>query len=311
MPPSFGGAVGQFTLRAFTDLDVVTSGEPAHLTVAIEGTGNVATLAAPAVEAPPEIDVFPPEENRFIDRRDVPLRGTKTFDYTLAPRGGGVFEISPVEWSYYDPTAGAYRTLRAGPFPLEVTGPAAALAPASGPAAGVPLGLLAEADWRRAGAAAVSLPAGVLGAALVLPLLALLGVAALRRRTDRRVDRSPEALALRAHPEAKRRLREARAARGPALYVAVERAVRDFLADRLGVPAHGLARPALLDALGACGVTAETRADVAALLARCERAQFAPTAPAEDPTVTTAKAARLFAAVDAEAGVGGRGEGGR
>jgi hypothetical protein len=302
-PPSFGGAVGRFSLRAFTDLDVVTAGEPVRLTVVIEGAGNVATLAPPAVEAPPGMDVFPPEEDRLINRGDVPLSGVRTFTYTLAPHGGGVFEVPALAWSYYDPEAGAYRTLRAGPFTVEATGPAAVLAPEAGPAdPAVPLGLLAEAEWRRAGAAAATLPAGVVGAVVALPLLALLGLAALRRRADRRADRSPEALALRAHPEARRRLREARAAgSGPAFYAALERAARDFLADRLGVPAHGLARPDLLDALAAHSVSAETRSALADLLARCEQAQFVPGTAPGDPKATTTEAARLFAAVDAEA----------
>jgi hypothetical protein len=312
-PASFHGAVGRFSLRAFTDLDVVTAGEAVRLTVVIEGAGNVATLAPPAVEAPPGMDVFPPEEDRLINRSDVPLSGVRTFTYTLAPQGGGTFEIPPLAWSYYDPGAGAYRTLHAGPFAVEVTGPAAALAPEGGPAdPSVPLGLLADADWRRAAGAAAPLPTGVVGAALALPLLALLGLVALRRRADRRADRSPEALALRAHPEARRRLREARTAgSGPAFHAAVERAVRDFLAGRLGVPAHGLPRPDLLDALAARGVSAGTRAALADLLARCEQAQFAPVAPAGDPGATTAEAARLLAAVDAEARGQGPGVSGR
>ncbi|HLT46129.1 MAG TPA: BatD family protein [Rubricoccaceae bacterium] len=301
-PPSFGGAVGRFALRAFTDLDVVTAGEPVHLTVEIEGEGNVPTLAPPAVEAPPGLDVFPPEEDRMIDRSEAPLSGVRRFTYTLAPRGGGTFEIPALAWSYYDPEAGAYRTLEAGPFTVEATGPAAVLAPESagaGPSA--PLGLIGEASWRRAGEGSATFPAWALGAALALPLLALLGLAALRRRADRRADRSPEALALRAHPEARRRLRAARAAgTGPAVHAAVERAVRDFLADRLGIAAHGLARPALLDALAGAGVTAGTRAGLADLLARCEQAQFAPAAPAADPKATTDEAARLLAAVDEE-----------
>lgn len=298
-PPSFSGAVGQFALRAFTDLDVVSAGEPVRLTVEIEGAGNVALLAAPAVEAPPGLDVFPPEEDRLIDRSGVPLSGVKQFVYTLAPQGGGTFELPPLVWSYYDPEADAYRTLRAGPFTVDVTGPAAALAPESG-AAGpdVPLGLMAEADWRRT-RDRVALPASALGAALALPLLALLGLVALRRRADRRVDGSPEARALRAHPEAQRRLREARAAGdGPAFYAAVERAVRDFLADRLGVPAHGLARPLLLDALAEAGIPEPTRAALADLLARCEQAQFAPGAAPADPKTTTDEAARLFTALE-------------
>jgi hypothetical protein len=307
-PASFSGAVGQFGMAAFVENDRVATGEPVRLTVEISGTGNVATLAAPTVEVPDGFDRFDPDQDRQIDRGTTPLRGTRTFTYTLVPRGGGRFEIPPIAWSYYDPEARQYRTLRSAAFPITVTGAAGPAVTAVPEAEAldprVPLGLMTEVSWRPR-TPAVRVSAALLIGGLGLPLLALLGLLAVRRHAARRTDDSPEARALRAHPEARRRLTEARAALDDtrAFYAAIERALRAFLAERLVFPAQGLSRAALNDALAARGLSVETRAEVDRLLAIAERAQFAPgsTDDRASREADADRAARLFAAVDAEA----------
>ncbi|NNF57078.1 MAG: protein BatD [Rhodothermaceae bacterium] len=306
-PEGFNGAVGQFGMAAFMDRDQVTAGEPVRLTVELSGTGNIATLAAPDVAIPPTFERFDPQQNREVDRGATPLRGTKTFTYTFVPRGGGDFEIPPVVWSYYDPAAGRYQTRRSAAFPLTVTGAAAPAAIASETVPvdpSIPLGLMTDATWRRTSSPA-AIPLGVVLVGLGLPLLALLGLVAARRRRDRKGELSPERRALRAHPEAKRRLHDAQTALGdaPAFYAALEQALRAFLADRLAIPAQGLSQLALDEALAAHGLSAATRAETRALLATAEQAQFAPglAGNGETQQADAARAAHLFAAIDAEA----------
>ncbi len=306
-PESFGGAVGQFGMAAFTGRDQVAAGEPVQLTVEIRGSGNIATLAPPEIEAPPEFDKFDPQEERRIDRQAGLLSGTKTFTYTLVPRGGGSFEIPPIEWTYFDPELGRYQTLRSSAFPVEVSGPVASSATIAEAVPGdpsVPLGLMTEAEWLR-----VRTPRSVSGLLILggfgLPLLALLSLVAVRRIGDHRTDDSPEALALRAHPEAKKRLKAARKAIGdaPAFYAAIELAIRGFLTDRLGTPVNGIPRTALQATLAEYGTSAETRQAADSLLAECERAQFAPglAGDANAQRQAAEQASYLFAAVDNEA----------
>ncbi len=310
-PESFGGAVGQFGMAAFTDREDVAAGDPIQLTVEIRGTGNIATLAPPEIDVPPEFDQFDPQQERRIDRQTASLSGTKTFTFTLVPRGGGSFEIPPVEWTYYDPVRGRYQTLRSSAFPVEVSGPVAssALIPEATPSdPSVPLGLMTEAVWLRA-QTPQSVSVLVLFGGFTLPLLALFGLVAVRRIGDRQADASVEALALRAHPEARKRLKEARKALGdaPVFYDAIERALRAFLSERLGTPVNGLSRSTLQTALAKRGISAETRKALDTLLAECERAQFAPGFASGvggqiDVQEAAAKqASHLFAAVDDEA----------
>ena len=306
-PDSFDGAVGQFGMAAFTDRTDGASGDPIQLTVEIRGTGNIATLAPPQIGAPPTFDRFDPQEERRIDRQGALLSGTKTFAFTLVPRGGGSFEIPPVEWTYFDPDTGAYETMRSSSFPLEISGPIAssALIPEAAPGdLSSPLGLMREVVWQRSGEP-TRISLGMLLGGFATPLLALLALLAIRNIGERRADVSAQALALRAHPEAQKRLKEARKALGKpsVFYEAIEQALRLFLSDRLGISVNGLPRTSLGATLADHGIGEETRADIDALLADCERALFAPgfTRSDEDQKADAAHVARLFAAVDGEA----------
>lgn len=310
-PESFGGAVGQFGMAASTDREDVAAGDPIQLTVELRGTGNIATLAPPEIEVPPEFDQFDPRQERRINRQTASLSGTKTFTFTLVPRGGGSFEIPPVEWTYYNPERGSYQTLRSSAFPVEVSGPVAssALIPEATPSdPSVPLGLMTEAIWLRARTPR-HVSALVLFGGFALPLLALLGLVAVRRIGDRRADVSVEALALRAHPEARKQLKEAHKSLGDAsaFYAAIERAFLAFLTDRLGTPVNGLPRTTLQATLAERGISTETRHAVVTFLAECEQAQYAPgiaggmDVPLGVQKAAAEQASRLFAAVDDEA----------
>ncbi len=306
-PESFGGAVGQFGMAAFTDRDHAAAGEPILLTIEITGNGNIATLGPPVIRVPAEFDQFPPQEERRIDRQGGMLSGTKTFTFSLVPRGGGSFEIPPIAWTYYDPEAGSYQTLRSSAFAVEVSGPVASSAtiPEAMPNdPAVPFGLVTNAVWQRARTSRPVPALAVLGG-FVLPLLALLGLVIVRRVGDRRADLSAEALALRAHPEARKRLKAANKAIGdpPAFYAAIERAVRTFLTDRLGASAMGLPRTVVHATLAERGVSLETIEAVDALLADCERAQFAPglAGDIDAQKAASEQASHLFVSVDDEA----------
>jgi hypothetical protein len=136
-----------------------------------------------------------------------------------------------------------------------------------------------------------------------VPALALLSLVVVRRRRDRDED-SPYARSLRAFPAAERGLREAAAhlADGEprAFYTGLERTLRLFLADRLGASTLGLPTTELLHLLDARGVSTDTQAEVARMLTESEAAQFAPY-PTTPPPEAPERAARLMAAVDAEA----------
>ena len=273
-PPSFAGAVGQFELTTTVDRREVEAGEAVRVQVSVRGDGNTATLTAPQIEAPPGVDAYDPREEREVFRGSEPLRGVKTFTYTLVPQGGGRFTVPAAPWTYFDPTADRYVTVQTEPVEVVVRGDALADAPAAaGPDA--PAGLLAAADWRRPPGRAVWLWA-LLGGGLALPALAAGLFLAARAGRQRLAADTPERRRRRAPADVRRRLDRARGLEGPAAFAEIEAAVRGFLADRLGVPAGPLSADALDRALADAGVDAGPRGRIREILAACARGQFAP-----------------------------------
>ena len=304
-PASFAGAVGQFGLAVETDRREVEVGEPVRITATISGQGNIATLEAPDVDAPDVFEEYPPRADEQIDRRAARIRGRKTFTYTLVPRYGGRYTLPPVAWSYFDPEAGAYRTLQSDSLRLRVIGPAAPLAEAAPPAAdpNALIGPRSTANWQRRTPPTPFYARPWVWVGFGVPALALLGLVAVRRRRDRDMD-SAYARSLRAFPAAEQGLREAsvrlNAGKPRAFYARLERTLRLFLTDRLGASVLGLPLPDLGQLLAERGVSSVTQADVIALLEESEAAQYAPHLTPPPPDAAD-RAGQLMAAVDAEA----------
>lgn len=281
-PASFSGAAGQFGLAMEVDQDAASAGEGIEVEVTLTGDGNLATLEAPELQVPPSFQVYPPRSFVSANRRAAPLRGRKTFVFTVVPEAGGAFEIGPIVWTYYDTQAGRYRTLRAPAATVNVVGPAAPRAeatPAARPslAPDVPAGLLPAGGWRSVDAPLARFPWEGAGVSLV----ALLALAALAVRQRTGWGRDEDALRRKRAPrEAARRLQAAAALSGAAFYREVETTLRAFLEDRHSLRTHGLDRSSLQRALEA--FSPESRAETVALLARCEDARYLP-GGADDP----------------------------
>ena len=293
-PAGFAGAVGQFELETTVDQRQVDAGEAVEVRVSLSGTGNVATVEAPEVQAPRGVDAYAPRADREVFRSSEPLRGVATFTYTLVPQGGGVFEVPPTAWSYFDPTDGQYKTLRTEAVEITALGPslaeAAAVADPNGPAGLI----LSAADWTRPAGSTTWLWAA-LGGGLSLPLLAGLGLLAVRAGRRRLGAESSRGRRRQTEATIQRRLDAARAYNGPAAAAEVERAVHTTLADRLGVPAATLSAPALADRLDAVGLDPDLRARTLTLLDACQRVQYAPGLPGTSPVDLAANAEALLA----------------
>lgn len=111
-PASFGGGVGKFNIKASLTADSLKTHDAASLKLTITGTGNVALLEAPKVNFPPDFELY--------DVKTSVTGNSKSFEYPFIPRSHGNFSIGPVEYSYYDVSAGRYVTLRSEALTLNV-----------------------------------------------------------------------------------------------------------------------------------------------------------------------------------------------
>lgn len=111
-PSSFNGAVGDFSIEATINKNEITLNDAAVLRIIIKGEGNFGIINAPAVHWPKDIEAYEPEIKEDVLRTVVPMRGYKTFAFTVMPKRTGKIKIAPVEFSYFDPQVNQYKTAK-------------------------------------------------------------------------------------------------------------------------------------------------------------------------------------------------------
>ncbi|MEO7597607.1 MAG: BatD family protein [Opitutus sp.] len=106
----FSGAVGQFKLTSKVVPTSAGVGEPVTWTLELSGTGNWPEIAGlPSRDVSKDFNVVQPQAKR------TPTEG-KLFDVVLSedvvlvPTKEGSYMLGPVEFVYFDPTSGTYKT---------------------------------------------------------------------------------------------------------------------------------------------------------------------------------------------------------
>lgn len=283
-PTAFNGAVGNYAVTVTPDRTNLEVGESLQLTVTVTGRGNLATLDAPLLVTPAAFDVYDPQVSTLLDRSGNTLSGSKTFRWVLIPRSNGTFEIPPVEFAWFDPQQGRYRTSSSDPIPVTVTGTSTAPATVTATTNGMPVddfapAFLESASWSRTDRAPLHTHWWV-WTLLALPLVTMAGGLVWRRHADRLTHDQRWARGRRAHPLSRKHLKQAMVllesgdTRG--YFEEVERAVMGFIGNRLNVAEKGMTRPKLDATLGASGVDDTLRRRLSTLLETCDRGRFAP-----------------------------------
>lgn len=117
-PANFSGAVGQFDLAASAGPNNVTVGDPVTVRVQISGHGVLDSVTLPE-QSWPNFKTYPPTSK--VETTDqFGLQGTKTFEQIISPMNADVHEIPALNFSYFDPLEGKYRTLTQAAVPLTV-----------------------------------------------------------------------------------------------------------------------------------------------------------------------------------------------
>jgi hypothetical protein len=130
-PPTFSGAVGNFTMTGDANPKSVQVGDPITVTARISGRGNFDRVAGPSFEDERGWHKYPPSAD-FKQDDDVGISGAKTFETVLSPNERKD-KIPAQLFTYFDSIKEQYVTLRSDPIPVRVEGGAApaATAPAA------------------------------------------------------------------------------------------------------------------------------------------------------------------------------------
>lgn len=118
-PASFTGAVGNFSLKLNAAPTDIAAGDPVTVKIQINGRGAMDSLTLPPQTAWQDFKTYPPTA-KFQPADQLGLQGSKNFEIVVIPENSGVRELPPFEFSYFDPDAHEYRTLRQPAIPLNV-----------------------------------------------------------------------------------------------------------------------------------------------------------------------------------------------
>lgn len=119
-PEGFDGAVGNFK---FDDWEIPSNwktGEPNQVRARLSGSGNFAMMNAPSPTPAESWKVYPGKDE-FTPGDEASFSGSKIFQFSAVPRKGGDQNMS-LEFSFFDPSAGAYKIITSAAKPIKVTG---------------------------------------------------------------------------------------------------------------------------------------------------------------------------------------------
>ena len=282
-PAGFAGAVGKFEVAAAVDTATVRMDDSVELTVTVQGAGNIDALPDPSwpefrgwrvIESPVSVT------GEVVDGK---LVGSRTYVSVLVPEMAGALTVPEISYAYYDPDLEEYVEAVTSPIAVSVTAVDGVPSESRSATGGIEDGAVPGAKPIKAVPSNLRTSGGDVTdgfgywAAWTLPLLAISGAAAWRRRRVAQEAALLDSRRRNALPNALAALSRATAA-GDESAIAASDAVLSYLSDRLAEPLTGLTREALGDRLREAGVPPDVIERAEDTLATGEAARYAPAA---------------------------------
>ncbi|MEP2056760.1 MAG: BatD family protein [Maribacter litoralis] len=119
-PADFNGAVGDFDFSATTSKTSLNASESLQATVEVSGKGNLKLFKLPELELPSALEVYEPEFTEGVRTTLAGMQGKVSNQYTIVPSFRGKYPISPLSFSYFNPSTGKYATLTSDEIVINV-----------------------------------------------------------------------------------------------------------------------------------------------------------------------------------------------
>ena len=119
-PRSFNDAVGDFRISYRMPSSEIESNSADQFELTITGSGNLKFITAPRLTLPDSFELY---DTKIVDNIKATASGTTgsiTYTYPFVARSAGEFTIAPIEFSYFDPQAGEYKSLSTEPFVITI-----------------------------------------------------------------------------------------------------------------------------------------------------------------------------------------------
>ena len=277
-PNSFKGAVGQFIMESAINKTEIKQNEAATLTLRISGTGNLKIAEPPKVDFPTTLDAFDPVVVDSMVHTSQYIAGYKEIKYTFTPNSAGQFEIPPVNFSFFDPEANAYKTVASPAYKIRVLSGdnQSASTPSdihdiiNTPSSDTPSALY---SWIKSYGYWI---------ALSIPLMAVIAFFAFRRPVAVPLVKKEATVASAKRPNELAMFRLNRAEehlhRGEhsAFYQETSKAIWLYLSEKLNIPLAKLSRDEAESKLKQMGVDNNLKEDIFRITQACETALYSP-----------------------------------
>ncbi len=308
VPVGFTGAVGEFDMKAALSSTEIGVNEALSLKITISGTGNIPLLGEPEVNLPPDHDLYDVTRSVHITTSGNRISGSVTFEYPIIARHAGRFRIAPVQFAWFDPKAGSYRTAVTDEFNFTVV-----KGENDDLSGGVYIpGVLHESvrdlgtdirDISRRPPVFSSVKSSLFGtrwyrwlypvALLLTLLLIILMRVVARRNADLTLVRNRKAGRL-ARTRLKKADRFRKAGDPDRFYEEIGNAIWGYLSHKMNIETSGLSREVVMEQMEKQVVPEEQRSDLLRILEESEFSRFAPTSERSEMNNLYKDAAQLI-----------------
>ncbi len=284
-PAGYSGAVGRFDVSVEASPLDVRTGDPIEVKVRVRGTGNLNAVGEPVRPEGDAFKFYDPNSTVGTGDSDGRIGGEKSFEYVAIPNRAGKLGIGPFLLVYFDPEVHRYRTARSRVVTVDVK-------PGRQQAASGAVMSRREIEMLGRDIRHLKPDLGILEdhgrryvrstwfwTVQLVPFVGFFGIFAYKRHRDRIMGDVAYARRRRSGSEARKRLTQARKRLhekdGVAFYVEINRALAQFLADRLNLPVAGMTRESAARALRDVDVPDPIVSQVRDVFLRCDYARFA------------------------------------
>lgn len=285
---AFYGGVGDFSISSTISSTDVTANDAVTVRVILSGTGNLKLIKTPEMKFPQDFDIYDPKIDNKYTIKGGRQTGNKVYEYLIIPRYAGQYTIPALEFQYFDPKSGSYKTVKTDEYTLNV---------AKGQGGGESQGsvsYVSKEDLRYVGqdvrfhstpSRLKSDSSQFFGSLLfwlciVLPLVILITIVAISRKRVADNANVAKVRAGKANSVATKRLKIARKLmkenRKDQFYDEMMRALQGYFGDKLSIPVAELSKENIEASLKRRNVPEEPVKQVIGLLDDCEFARFAP-----------------------------------
>ena len=308
-PENFTGAVGQFDFDVILSKDALKASESFQAKIKVSGKGNLNLFQLPEINVPNTLEVYEPERKETIKTTLSGTEGTVEENYTIVPQYQGKYPIPPVAFSYFDPKAKNYKTVRSQELLVDVyEGPTSGMTITSPVPTSTRTPLTAsegtfrfiqlETDFKPVITKAFWMSKRF-WLLFILPFVLLLLGYYINRFVIQKSKDSASNKQLLAEKLAKKYLSSAKKAFGNqvAFYEALERALHNYLKAKLKIETIELSKTKIAELLENKKVDKVIATEFIAVIENCERARYAPESEGSIQT-DFEKASRAMAMID-------------